>query len=58
MNKKEIILVLLVALVLAGLGIHNTLNNNTHHDHTKDAWRSTNVDSGISVVKPNTEDND
>lgn len=58
MTKKEIILVLLVALILAGLGIHNTLNNNTHHDHTKDSWRSTNVDSGISVVKSNIKDND
>jgi len=48
MNKNEIAAVL-IALILIVFGIHNTVTNKTHHDHTKDAWRNINVDSGIST---------
>ena len=60
MNKKKLIAVLAVCLLLLGFGIYRTITVNTTHDHTKDAWRNTVADPGVSVVMPNkyTEDDE
>lgn len=52
MSKKEVVIVLIVSLLLAGFGIYRAVTVNIYHDHTKDAWRNTPVNSGISVAMP------
>lgn len=58
MNKKQLLLVLLVSLLLAGFGVYRTVSVNAHHDHSKDAWRNIKVDPGVSVAMPNKIEDD